>query len=377
LIDNVIQHLEANKIPLSIFLDLSKAFDTLNHDILLNKLKHYGITGKSYDLCTNYLTNRSQYIIINNTKSTLKPIITGVPQGSILGPFFFLIYVNDFHKCCNSLSMIHYADDTTLTTTINAPLDNSAIISQLNAVYDWLTANKLVLNVKKTKFMIFRTKNKCIPNPPKLEINKIPIEEVDTFNFLGITINNKLTWAPHINKISTKIARTVGVLHRLKDIIPSRILLLIYQALISPHLNYGILIWGHNPTNNIKTLQKKAVRAIANAKYNAHTDPLFKKLKLLKITDIRKLQELKFYHKQQNNKLPSKFQTNFIQTNSELNSNTLSIDTRNRNRLSIPRHRLELFKNSLRYTIVSTVNNTPPNIIARTYTHSIEAYAIP
>jgi exonuclease III len=372
LIDTLSLKMDQNKTPISIFLDLSKAFDSLHHNILLTKLKHYGITQNSLTLITNYLSNRQQYTHINGSSSHKKTLTTGVPQGSILGPFLFLIYVNDFNRCTKHFSMIHYADDTTLTTTINtAHTDTSdTITNNLSQIYTWLCANKLALNISKTKFMIFHTPQTHIILP-NLQINNIQIHATETFNFLGISLTHHLNWNTHIKKISMKIARVTGIINKLKNHIPQFILLTIYNALIVPHLNYGILLWGHNPSQ-LLPIQKRAIRAITLSSYNSHTDPLFRRLNVLKITDIRKMSELKFYYKYTNNNLPEYFLQSYIQTNRQTHAHPRQ--TRHENMLSIPPHRHHFFKSNLRYTLVHTVNNLPPHIKSLCHTHSTDTF---
>ena len=156
--------------------------------------------------------------------------------------------------------------------------------------------------------MAFRIpQNKIIQ--PNIQINGSNIEFVETFMFLGITINNKLNWNSHINKVTNKIFKTVGILNilnKLRSFLPSGVLQTIYNTLILPHLIYGILAWGRH-TNVIHKIQKRAIRIIAASKYNAHTEPLLKQLNLLKACDICKLKELKFYHKLINRQLPKCF----------------------------------------------------------------------
>ena len=201
-------------------MDLSKAFDTLNHEIFFNKLSHYGITGTALKWFSGYLTGRQQYVEIESTSSCLLPLKTGVPQGSILGPLLFLIYMNDIPNATNNFEFILYADDTSLFRTINIPITSPVNINeQLGYVYDWLAVNKLSLNTKKTKYMIFHAMNKKIDDLiPEIKIDDILIERVTNFNFLGLTLNENISWKPHIDKIANKITKFSGVLNRLKTI---------------------------------------------------------------------------------------------------------------------------------------------------------------
>ena len=163
---------------------MSKAFDTLDHNILLHKLKHYGIQDNALDLFRSYLTERQQYVDFNGTKSNREYITTGVPQGSILGPILFIIYINDIAKSSKQFNFITYADDTTLCCTLNQNVNN--INKELKNVTEWLKINKLSLNVKKTKAMLFHMPQKNVI-PPNLQINETNIEFVDNFIFLGLS----------------------------------------------------------------------------------------------------------------------------------------------------------------------------------------------
>ena len=196
-----------------------------------------------------------------------------------------------------------YADDTSLvkplgTFNVNFGINNILLSENINKelelITNWLSLNKLSLNAKKTKMMIFHHRQRNISNiVPQLYINGSEIERVNKFNFLGTMFDECLTWNSHIQKISSKIAIVAGTLSRLKRFLPFDILRIIYNALIQPHLNYSILLWGFK-TKRISKLQKWAVRAITCSRYNAHTDPLFKRLNLIKVDDIYKLSLLKF-----------------------------------------------------------------------------------
>ena len=228
------------------------------------------------------------YYSVDTASKTL-PIVTGVPQGSILGPLLFLIYLNDFPLSSNFFKFIMYADDTTLYSQLdNARIANHDIELEINNeltnINDWLKINKLALNKKKSKYMI-STKAHSEPKILELKIDNINIEYVNFFNFLGLTIDSRLTWENHTINMSNKCLRIIGTLNRIKYFVPLNIRLMLYNTLILPHLNYCVTAWGYQ-CNRIIKLQKKAIRTVMISSYNAHTEPFFKNLKLLKIQDI-------------------------------------------------------------------------------------------
>ena len=316
LIDTVFQHLDAGKLPLSKFIDLSKAFDTLNHFILLDKLKFYGPSNTSLSWFGSYLYQRQQFVELDDTISRTAIINTGVPQGSILGPLLFIIYMNDIHMASKNFNAILYADDTNLINPLcsfnsSLPVKNKDlehVSEQMNielaTIQEWLNVNELILNVSKTKFMIFHHHQRNIEQiVPDIKINSENNEKVSEFNFLGLTINENLSWKPHIQKISNKIARTLGIMCRLKKKLPAHIIRILYNSLIHLHLQYSILAWGFK-MGRLEKLQKRTVRIISCSKYNSHTDPLFKNLNLLKLKDLFELNVLKLYYKYRKNILP-------------------------------------------------------------------------
>ena len=318
LIDHITNNLDNGKVPFSIFLDLSKAFDTLDHTILTQKLKHYGIKGCALKLLKNYLSNRKQYVELNK----MCEIKTGVPQGSILGPLLFVIYVNDIYKASSILHAIIYADDTTLTANLEKnsaktrkDLENK-INSEINKINIWLKANPLSLNIHKSKFMLYYKPPERVPIPV-LKMNNTEMTSVDTFNFLGLLINKNFNWKPHVEKTAGKISTAIGVINRLKFVVPQNILVTLYNSLILSHLNYCTLAWGYEH-KRITKLQKKAIRIIHMARYSSHTDPLFKKIRSLKFKDLFELNILKFYYKLMKNNLPDYFL--HLSTNRSTNS---------------------------------------------------------
>ena len=168
LLDRLLIQLDSRKIPINFYIDLSKAFDSLRHDILLQKLSYYGITNKAKFLLESYLKNRKQFVQIGDVRSTMKQVLTGVPQGSIIGPLLFNIFINDIVKACDKFAFILYADDTTLNSTLDCfgkntdEIENS-ITYELQKVFKWFDVNKLCLNVSKSKLMLFHMPQKNIP----------------------------------------------------------------------------------------------------------------------------------------------------------------------------------------------------------------------
>ncbi len=199
LVDRIIVEMDKKNTHINIFLDLSKVFDTLDHNILLEKLQYYGINGVAHKLMASYITNRKEYVEINGNKSDLLSITTGVPQGSILGPLLFIIYINDNANASKLFDFIIYAGDTTLSTTTEIVIketNNKNIESKINmelaGINDWIKTNKLSMNINKCKCMIFRSFRKKVNNV-KMKMNNTTINRVNEFSFLGLTIDENLT----------------------------------------------------------------------------------------------------------------------------------------------------------------------------------------
>ena len=309
LVDKISSNIDQKNHNIGIFLDLSKAFDTIDHNILLKKLQCYGIRGIACEWFKSYLSDRAQYVLYNNTESEYMKITCGVPQGSILGPLLFIIYINDIVNVSNILKPMLFADDTSL---FHAHTHFHTLIEEVNIelqkIAIWFNTNKLTLNVKKSNFIIFTPKGK-IYNTDNAEIiiNGNKIKQVKFTKFLGIYIDEHLSWKIHINNLAKKIARNVGMLNKLKYFLPLYTMKTLYYSLTLPHLQYCVLLWSNTYTihlKKIKILQKRAIRIITKSQYTSHTDPLFLKLKLLKLSDIYKHQLGIFMYKSVNDQLP-------------------------------------------------------------------------
>ena len=268
-----------------IFLDFAKAFDTVNHEILINKLHHYGVKNQSLKLFKSYLSNREQVVEVNGVLSNKGTITHGVPQGSILGPLLFLLYINDISNSSNILKFFLFADDTTVFYCADSKDPNTEKIlnTELEKVSCWLAANKLSLNVKKSNFLHFHqgTSKKI---PLKLTLNSTLVEEKTSTKYLGAFIDNKLSWKIHIQHIKTKLARNIGLISKIRHYAKDACLTL-YHSLIQSHINYNILNWTCTHKTNLDSIEKKIKKAIRIISFsqskNDHTLPLFLEHKIL------------------------------------------------------------------------------------------------
>ena len=261
-VDRCTSSLDNREYFIAIFLDLSKAFDTVNRDILIDKLSRMGIRGRAGEWIGSYLTDRKIYVNLNNCNSRTATMNIGVPQGSVSAPWLFSLYVNDMHRSAERLSFLHFADDTTIFRSGNnlSQLCNE-INEDLRDVSSWLIANRLSLNVNKTKFMLF-THSPVDINSVQITINNSIIAHVDNIKFLGVTIDSRLNFNIHINLLSKRLSCVIGIVRKLSTIVPYHVLKMLYYSLFHSHLIYGIQVWGGcGVTNRLKIirLQEKVV----------------------------------------------------------------------------------------------------------------------
>ena len=276
-----------------IFIDLKKAFDTVDHKILLHKLDHYGFRGHINIWLSSYLQGRSQTTQFGPHISKRLDSTCGVPQGSVLGPLLFLLYINDIQESSDKFSFYLFADDTNiLYSDKNLKSLELSVNQELNNVYDWLTANKLTLNIKKSNFVIFCPPQRKLTHQPRIVIfdsnqnKKVALEHKDYVKHLGILIDKNLSWKHHIDYIAIKVSRTVGLITKLRHFLPTHTLLNIYHALVTPYLTYGLAIWGQackSYLDKLLKLQKRALRFIFFADYSEHAIPLFLDAQVLPI----------------------------------------------------------------------------------------------
>ena len=360
LYDRVSSALTNHEHVIGVFMDLSKAFDTLDHSILLKKLYHYGIRGIPLDWFRSYLSCRSQYTTFNNAKSSMSSITCGVPQGSILGPLLFLIYVNDIPNVSTSLQYILFADDTNIfCSNPNLQTLVHMLNTELPKLSNWFKCNKLSLNLDKTNFIYFKSRAQKEEISITLKINSISIQQKKNTKFLGILIDECLSWHEHVRDLSRSLSRYIGVMYKLRSFVPLRVLLIIYNSFIHSRISYCNIEWANCKANTdtILRLQKRAVRLCTGSGYFDHTDPLFSRLKTLKITDIHFMQIAVFMYRLNKNELPVSFCDDFT-----LNRDIHNYPTRHSSDFHLFTPRTALAHKSIRYVGPDIWNVLPSHI---------------
>ena len=306
--DKIQKAIEEKLFSCGVFLDLRKAFVTVDHSILINKLQHYGIRGIANKWFNSYLDDRKQIVSVGTIKSDLNDIVCGVPQGSVLRPLLFLVYINDFNNSSDLLDFHLFADDSNLFYAHkNLRSLEEHLNQQLINIHNWLCANKLSFNVDKSHFVIFHPVQKVVDYTINLSINNKDLVEKKSYKYLGVIIDSNLNWKEHVNELCKKISRGIGILLKLRNFVKIDILIKIYYSIIYPFLIYGIIIWGNTYKTNVKPLtelQKKAIRIITFSPFRTHSSPLFKELNLLKFPDIVQFCTVLFMHQYHCDTLP-------------------------------------------------------------------------
>uniref|UniRef100_A0A3Q3EDH9 Reverse transcriptase domain-containing protein n=1 Tax=Labrus bergylta TaxID=56723 RepID=A0A3Q3EDH9_9LABR len=305
LIEKITNSLDQKNYAAGVFIDLKKAFDTINHNRLINKLERYGIRGVILNWLRSYLHNRQQFVKLGEYTSSCLDIACGVPQGSVLGPIIFILYINDICKTSNILQFVLFADDTNIFCTgedLQQLLE--LITSEMSKLKRWFDNNKLSLNLSKTKIMFGNCK---LNNDVNVKIDGVNIERVYVNKFLGVTIDHKLCWKPHIKHVKSKLSRSISVLCKAKHILDHKSLHILYCSMILPYLNYCVEVWGTTYKSSLLplvTLEKRAIRTINKAEYYDHTNLLFLHSRTIKFIDLVDYQVAQIMFKARNKLLP-------------------------------------------------------------------------
>ena len=360
-VDNIYYHSDHRELTMGIYIDLQKAFDTVNHKILLRKLENYGVRGTVLRWFGSYLANRKQYTMLADCKSCLESIQLGVPQGSVLGPLLFLIYVNDIQYAVPGIKIKLFADDTNLFFYHSNPAKLSLLANNSMAqLSEWFTANRLSLNVDKTCYSIFGPGHKN--NIFKLEIDGKIIQNVKSCKYLGILIDSELNWQDHINYVYNKLLKFTSIFYKLRNKFPNQVLRMIYYAFVHSHLLYGIELYANTAIHHLSklmVLNNKLLRILQQKSTKTRNFELYKRFSTLPLQLLHSFQILLFMHKYvyNRNELPPAFAEYF-----EENTLVHHHDTRQKNDFHVVNVRTETGKRSIKYKGCNLWNNLPVEI---------------
>ena len=353
--------LDTDHFACGVFIDLRKAFDTVEHKILVKKLEHYGARGIPKHWFTSYLSNRKQFVSINGFKSSLKQISCGVPQGSVLGPLLFLIYINDLSSSVKHSTVYHFADDTNLLC-INKSLKSlcKQVNYDLKKLTDWLNGNRISLNTDKTEFVIFRKPRKKINlDEIKIKLNGKRLFPSSHIKYLGVLIDENLSWNFHIHELSKKLNRANSMLSKVRHYVDKLTLRSLYFSIFSSHMSYCCQIWGQTGNchiNKILSLQRSALRIINFLPFRCDVSNYFLELNIISFVNLVKITNLLFVYDSLKNNLPSSVSNYFTLSSSIHSYNTRNVEL---GKLHVPRFNSTKFgKNSIKYQCITEWNKS-------------------
>lgn len=359
-------------------LDLSKAFDSVNHSHLLRKLNKLGLGKNSLHWCRSYLTGRTQQTKFQKYTSTNEIVTSGVPQGSILGPILFICFTNDMPENLQNSAIFSYADDSQILVSAKTGKQVKRKLEELiNNAQQWYTKNSLLNNATKTEVMLVsKTKYKEIFDIDIIEERKKKKLKLKTsIKILGVHLDQELNWNKQVAEVNKKARYSSRKLQRINHLLPFKSRLLLYNSLVAPHFNYADTVWGgcnQQNKNKLQRTQNSVVKSIIGMKNRESSEEALKKTNLLTLERKRKVHEAVYTHKALAGKLPAAVTEHYNQHTSLKNFRSAD-----RQILTVPRHSKENFKNSPIYRTINTWNSVPPNLKkaeTTTFKHNYQAY---
>ena len=305
LTDDLFSAINTSEVSMAVFVDLKKAFDSVSHDILCSKLDRLGIRGMALDWCLNYLSDRSQVVLANNVRSGPAPINFGVPQGSVLGPLFFILYINDLQRALdNNIKVRLYADDTVVYVSgKNVETLTRTLQLNLHRLNRWCRANKLTLNPAKTKMMCFGTRQAVRKVKLKaLFIGGKQIQHVATFKYLGYILDSTLSYKPHVTDVLNKVIHKKILLSKIRPFLHTNVALLVYKTMILPYFDYCDVIYNSackNDLDKLQRLQNKCLKTCLNMHNLTETKAVHSSAKSAFLEPRRKAHLCNFMFKRQ------------------------------------------------------------------------------
>ena len=336
--------MDSNQTVLATYIDFKKAFDCVQHNVLIEKLSSLGINHTVIDWIGSYLTNRQQRVLANSIYSNFKSVTQGVPQGSVLGPLFYIVYANDLSKIFKKCEATYYADDTVLfTANVNFAESVQKLQGDIDALMEWCKENSIFVNTSKTKIMTFGSPSKLSKLPEfEIKYDGTPLQNVTSYKYLGMTMDNQLNYKLHINKVISSVSGKLKQFQRMRSFLSVKAAVLVYKSMLLPILEYGDIFLSAASVANrkkLQTLQNKGLRCALNKGIDVSSDSSHTEARLLKLKFRREQHMLNYMYDWSRN--PEKLN----------NRSVLGIKTRSHSKrlLKIRKPRTEKFKKSLAY----------------------------